>query len=343
MMRALVWTGPGCLELQERPAPEPGEGEVLIESKAVGVCGTDLHIFEGHLSVSRPPLVLGHEAAGVVVRVGKNVRDSQPGDRVLVDPNLSCGHCYFCDRGYPHQCRYRQTIGISGKDGAFAGYVVAPVKNTYAVPDSVSWEQAGAVDPLACALHALDLIPAPTAESVAIFGAGPSGLCFLQLCRLRGVPNVVVVDLNDRRLEVARSLGAHHILNPDGVDVVQAMRGLTKDLGIDLAIEASGSPKALLDGLKVTRNKGNLLVYAVYAKPVDGFDFQDQHRREITIYGSSGSPDSYPEAIRLVGSGKINVQAFVSHRLQLEELPRFFADGIIQQQRDGYLKAVVFL
>lgn len=99
----------------------------------------------------------------------------------------------------------------------------------------------------------------------------------------------------------------------------------------------------LLDSLKITRNKGNLLVYAVYAKPVDGFDFQDQHRREITIYGSSGSPDSYPEAIRLVGSGKINVQAFVSHRLRLEELPHFFADGIIQQQSDGYLKAVVLL
>jgi L-iditol 2-dehydrogenase len=226
------------------------------------------------------------------------------------------------------------------KDGAFADYFLAPAKNAFRVPESVTWEEAAAVDPLACAIHALNLVPRETSESIAIFGAGPSGLCFLQLCRLRNASKIIVIDKVESRLALAAILGADSTVNADDVDSAARVRQLAGGLGVHLAIEASGAPEAIRQCIKATRNKGKIIVYGVYPGTVDGVDFQDQHRREITIYGSSGAPDSFPTAIKFIRSRRVDVQSFISHRMRLDELPRFFVDA---ERRRNCLKAVVIL
>lgn len=331
------------MQMQKRPLPEPGPGQILIRTRAAGVCGSDLHIFLGRFAPARPPLILGHEACGVVTTLGPGAGDFKAGDRVLINPNFSCGSCLYCREGHPHQCLERETLGMTaGRDGAFAEYFLAPARNALPLPDSVEWEQAALVDPLACAVHALNLVP-PARETVAIFGAGPSGLCFLQLSRLRGATNIIVVDPLQARRAAARRLGANHTLNPEEVSVPQAVRTLTEGLGVHLAIEASGSPAAVSSSIQATRNRGSVLIYGVYSSPVDGVDFQDQHRREITIYGASGAPESFPTALDLIASGRVDVGPLISHRLHLEELASFFQDGIIQDRKQNYLKAVVLL
>ncbi|MGH9341447.1 MAG: zinc-dependent alcohol dehydrogenase [Acidobacteriota bacterium] len=339
-MQAAVWTGAGQLDIQERPVPEPQSHELLIENKAVGVCGSDFHVYQGQFWPAVPPLILGHEAAGVICGLGKDVRGFHAGDRVVINPSLYCGHCHFCRQGYPNQCLQRETIGMTRRDGAFADYFTVPAQNAHLLPPSVEWETAALVDSLACAIHALDQAPFHKSEAVVIFGAGPAGLCFTALSSLREASPLIVADVAVQRLGVAYRLGAHYTVDAGTTDAVEFVLNLTDELGAHLSIEASGAPQAILQCLKATRSRGKVLVYGIYCAPVNGVDFQDQHRREITIYGSSGALGSYPEAIELIASRRLGLQPIISHRLCLQDLPDFF-EKVVQHRPENYLKAVV--
>lgn len=341
-MRALVWEGPRSVAVRVKPVPRPAAGEVLIRSKAVGLCGSDVHIYEGHFAPAVPPLTLGHESAGVVEEACGDSR-IHAGQRVVVSPNVGCDACHFCRRGSPHQCLQRRIIGMAGWDGGLADYFVAPVRNVFPMPDAVTWEDGASMDSLACALHGVSKLPIPLGESVAVFGAGPSGLCFIQLCRLRGASQIIAVDPNEWRLREAARYGADHIVNPAREDPVAAVRAFTQGLGADTVVESSGALAAVPACVRAARSCGKVLTYGIYSAPVDGVDFQDQHRREITIYGSTGAPDSYAASVELVASGRVRLGSMVTHRVALEDAPRFFADGVIRDAKDGCLKAIVML
>lgn len=316
-----MWTGPEKLEILERPVPVPQAGQVLIRSRAVGLCGTDVHLFEGVFAPAVPPLTPGHEAAGVLAVI--HAGDAMPfrvGDRVVVNPNVGCGRCRYCLLGRAHHCMDRRIIGLAGWDGGLAEYFLAPAANVFVMPDAVSWLDGACMDNLANAVHGLDLVPRPAGETVAIFGCGASGLCFIQLCRLRGASRIIGVDMRGDRLEWAERFGADAVVDAGRDNAPDAVRSLTDGLGVDLAIEASGSLAGPGACIQSAATGGSVLIFGVYDKPVDGVDFQDQHRREITIYGSTGAPDTFQRAVDLVSDGSVRLAPMVTDGVKFEQV-----------------------
>ncbi len=339
-MRAAVWTKPLTIEMKEVERPRPGAGQVLVRTKSVGICGTDVHIWRGEFAPAKPPLILGHEAAGIVEEVGEGVENVKPGDKVVVDPALYCGKCEYCRRGAYYQCDHRGAIGMD-TDGAYAEFFVAPALNCYPLPEGMGWEEAAFVDTLACPINAMNLMPHRWGETVAILGDGPAGLCFLQLCRLSGASLVIVTGTEENRLRLAREYGADLTVNVHQQDPVEAIMEATQGRGVDTTIEACGAPEAVRQAIKVTRKQGKIMIYGVFAEPVDGVDFQDMHRREITIYGSSGAPWSYPAAISLIATGRVRVREMITHTFTLEQLDEALRTAA--ERRDGYIKGVVLI
>jgi L-iditol 2-dehydrogenase len=344
-MRALVWEGPGKLGISERAAPSPQAGQVLIRSVAVGLCGTDVHLYQGAFAPAIPPLILGHEVAGIVVEPTSNGRlpALKAGDRVVVNPSVGCGHCLYCLANRPHHCRNRRTIGLSGWDGGLADYLVAPAENVHLMSPGVSWEDGACMDNLANAIHALDLVPPRLSETVAVFGCGASGLCFIQLCRLRGAARIIAVDIQDDRLDWARRLGADHLVHAKRESAAEAIQALTDGLGVDLAIESSGAVAAPPACMRSASTGGRVLIFGVYEGLVNGVDFQDQHRREITIFGSSGAPDTFPRAVELVASGQVQLGSMVTHEVALDDVPPFLAAGLVPEGNGGHIRSVVMM
>ncbi|HWB83810.1 MAG TPA: alcohol dehydrogenase catalytic domain-containing protein [Bryobacteraceae bacterium] len=342
-MRALVWKGPGDLGISECVTPAPQPGQVLIRSVAVGLCGTDVHLYEGAFAPAVPPLILGHEVTGIVAKAasGRGSSSFKEGDRVVVNPSIGCGHCRYCLAERPQHCRDRKTIGLAGWDGGLADYFVAPVENVHGIPDAVSWADGACMDSLANAVHALDLVPRRLSETVAVFGCGASGLCFIQLCRLRGAARIVAVDVQDQRLDWARRFGADDVVHAERENVPAAIREFTGGIGADLVIEASGALTAPPACIRSAANGGRVLIFGVYEGLVDGVDFQDQHRREITIFGSSGAPNTFARAVELIASGQAQLAPMVTHRVCLEEVPAFLAAKLVPEGNPNHLKSVV--
>ena len=341
-MNALVWEGPHDIKLKAVGKPQPRKGEVLIKTKSVGICGSDLEIYKGGFAQAVPPLILGHEACGVVDEVTEEVTNVKAGDRVVVDPGISCGKCEFCRKGAYWQCDRRDILGMQQYDGAYAEYFVIPHLSCHPIPADMPWDEAALIDILADPLHAMNMIPLQIGESVAVFGPGPGGLCFVQLAKIAGASLVILVGTRDERLSLGRKLGADVTVNIKNEKVIDRIQEITNGRGVDVAIEASGSTQALADSLKATRKQGRVMVFGVYSENAN-LDMQDMHRRELTIYGSSGCPWSMPTAIHLIATKKVQVRPMITHRVNLEELESLFNEGIIEQRKEGYIKGVLLM
>ena len=219
-MKALVLTDYNQFSYQDWPAPQPGPEEVLVAVKACGICGSDVHGMDGSTGRRRPPIIMGHEAAGVIAAVGASARDWAVGDRVTFDSTIYCGQCDFCRRGEINLCDHRRVLGVSceayRQQGAFAEFVAVPQHILYRLPDGLSFEQAALVEPFSIALHALRRAPVRLNDTVAVVGAGMIGLALVQALRLAGCGRLMVVDMADDRLALARKLGATDAINPAG-------------------------------------------------------------------------------------------------------------------------------
>jgi 2-desacetyl-2-hydroxyethyl bacteriochlorophyllide A dehydrogenase len=342
MMKALVWEGPFRVCVREREKPCPGKGEVLVKTKSVGVCGSDLEIFRGGFAQAVPPLVMGHEACGIVEEAAEGVENVRPGDRVVVDPSIFCGECEFCKRGSYWQCDHRGILGMQGRDGAYAQYFVMPARSCFRLPDGLPWDEAALIDIVADPLHAMDMISLAIGETVAVFGPGPAGLCFVQLAKLAGASKAILVGTRQERLALGRELGADMTIDVRKEDVLERILEITGGRGVDVAIEASGSTSALAEGFKVCRKQGKVMVFGIYSEKAV-LDMQDMHRRELVILGSSGCPWAMPRAVDLVASKRVRVSPMITHRVDLEGLERLFMDGVMEHRRDGYIKGVLFM
>ncbi len=320
-MKAALLYRPDDLRVEEIPIPTPDENEVLIKVDRCGICGTDAHILHGRFPAPNLPLVIGHEFAGTVVHTGSRVEQVKLGQKVTVDINISCGVCYFCRINRKLFCPYVRQLGVHAA-GGMAEYVVAPAANVYVLPDSMSFEHAAYIEPLACTIHGQDRAQIAVGDSVAIIGAGPMGLAHTLLAKARGVAQVIISEPDAGRRKRAVELGADSVINPMEEDPIEAVRNATGGRGADVVIEAVGSPRTYEQTFGLVRRGGTILAYGaappdatIQARPFNIY------ANELTIVGSyAGTYETWPKAIALIESGRFDPSAIVDSVRPLVEV-----------------------
>jgi L-iditol 2-dehydrogenase len=326
-MRQAVLTRPGEIRIEEAPMPAPTGDELLVRVEACGVCGSDRAIFAGHHPIS-PPVVLGHEYAGTVVELGPRATGFNVGDRVVVDPNIMCGRCIFCRRGQVQLCQAITPLGIS-RPGGFAELSLVPAPNAYPIPQSLTFEEAALVEPLACCVRGIQQADVRLGAVVLVLGAGPIGLLLAQLARLRGASVVISVDPLAERREVAAMLAADVTLDAsDPAAVRDAVMSSTAGLGADVVIEASGRTSAATQSLELVQPGGTVVWFGacpqserVEVAPLWVND------REITIRGSNINPFTHQTALSLIEHHRVRVADIVSERVGLDALVGALGDA----------------
>lgn len=325
-MKAMIFEGPKTpLKLGEWPTPEPKQGEILVKVTACGVCHTDLHYIDhGVPTFKKPPLVLGHEAAGVVAKVGAGVTDRKEGDRVLLPAVLTCGHCDNCRTGRENICLNMRMFG-NDIDGAYAEYVVAPAKDSFIMPDSIPLVEGSIIaDAISTPFHAVKNRGCVRGgDHVVVFGCGGIGLNVVQVAAAFG-GQVIAVDVKAEKLEAARSLGALATINASEVERVdKEVRKLTGG-GADIGFEAIGNPNTIQTAFSCIRNGGRLVVIGYTDQNVTLNAGRIMYR-EMEIVGSLGCrPVDYPRLIGMVAAGRIKVKELVSHKFPLADLNKAF-------------------
>ena len=326
-MNALLLTEYKKLEITDMPVPEIGPDDLLVRVKACGICGSDVHGFDGSTGRRIPPIVMGHEAAGVVAEVGVNVKDFRAGDRVTFDSTIFCGKCFFCLRCEGNLCDNRQVLGVSPgeyrRHGAFAEYVAVPQHITYRLPDALSYEHAAMIEAVSVAVHAVGLTPVRLNDTAVVVGSGMIGLLSLQALRLAGCGRIIAVDIDDIKLERAAQLGASATLNSKKVDVVAAVREMTGGRGADLALEAVGATEPIQTALASIR-KGGVLTLVGNLSPKVELPLQSVVTRQIRLIGSCASAGEYPACIDLLARGDIKVDGLITAAAPLAEGPSWF-------------------
>jgi L-iditol 2-dehydrogenase len=326
-MRALLMNEYKRLELADMPVPEIAPNDVLVRVKACGICGSDVHGFDGSTGRRLPPIVMGHEASGVVERVGSAVKHLSPGDRVTFDSTVYCGRCFFCRRGEINLCDNREVLGVSTPEfrrhGAFAEYVSVPSHIVYKLPDSFPFEHAAMIEAVSIAVHAVNITPVTLGDTGLVMGSGMIGLLTIQALKLAGCARIIAVDLEDSKLEMARKLGAAITLNPKREDVAEAVKGATEGRGADVAVEAVGATAPIQTALAALKKGGALTLVGNVSPKID-LPLQLVVSRQIRVMGSCASCGEFPQCIDLMSRGMIQVADLISARAPLEEGPRWF-------------------
>jgi L-iditol 2-dehydrogenase len=341
-VKALVLKAYGQLEVEDVPPPEVGAGDVLVRVMACGICGSDVHGMDGSTGRRIPPIVMGHEAAGVVEKVGADVGTVRAGDRVTLDSTIYNPDSYFSRRGLVNLCDDRRVLGVSCEDyrrhGAFAELVSVPAHIAYTLPAGLSFDEAALVEPVSVAVHARHLTPLEPGDTVVVVGAGLIGLMTLQVLRAFGVRQLVVVDVEDDRLALARELGASHVFNSGTADVVSSVRALTEGRGADVAFEAVGIEPTVRAAVGAVRKGGTVTLIGNLAKDVS-LPLQSVVTRQIRLQGSCASSGEYPECLELIASGKVDVARFISATASLEEGASWFER--LRRREPGLMKVVL--
>jgi len=341
-MKALQMSAYKQLDLVDLPVPAPAEDELLIRIKACGICGSDVHGYDGSTGRRLPPIVMGHEAAGIVEAVGSAVTGFQIGDRVTFDSTVYCGKCFFCARGQFNLCDQREVIGVSTpafrRMGAFAEYVAVPARIAYALPENFPFAHAALIEAVSVAVHAAALSPIESDDTVVIVGAGMIGLLTLQAVRQTSAGRVFVLDIDDTRLSLAASLGATKTLNARSIDIIQTLQKLTTGRGADVALECVGTTDAIKLAVESVR-KGGAVTLVGNVSPTIELGLQSVVSRQIRLQGSCASNGEYPECIDLMASGKIRVDSLISAVAPLEQGASWFER--LYGREPGLLKIVL--
>ena len=341
-MKALMLKAYGQLEVQDVPPPGVGPRDVLVRVMACGICGSDVHGMDGSTGRRIPPIVMGHEAAGLVERVGAHVTSFAAGDRVTFDSTIYNPESFFSRRGLVNLCDDRRVLGVScedyRQDGAFAELVAVPSHILYSLPPGMTFEQAAMVEPVSIAVHARNLTPIEGGDIALVFGTGLIGLMMVQVLRHSAVARIVAVDVDPGRLALATELGADHVLNSAAADVAAAVRALTEGRGADVAFEAVGLEATVRAAVLAVRKGGSVTLIGNLAKDVS-LPLQAVVTRQIRLQGSCASNGEYPECLELIASGKVNVDRFISAIAPLEEGPRWF--DRLHRREPGLLKVLL--
>lgn len=325
-MKALVLAEYGRLELTDVQRPSPAKGEVLIRVAACGICGSDVHGYDGSSGRRIPPIVMGHEAAGIVAAVGDGVSSCLPGDRVTFDSTVSCGACAFCLRGEINLCDRREVIGVScgeyRRAGAFAEFLVVPERIVYRLPDAMAFPEAAMLEAVSVALHAVRVSGIQEGESALVVGAGMIGLLTLQAARVAGCRRILVADVDASRLRLAETLGADETLHLPGAELSREVLRRT-GTGVDVALEAVGRDDTVTAAIESVV-KGGTVVLIGNISPRVTIPLQTVVSRQLRLQGTAASSGEYPQAIELITSGKIQVKPLITAVAPLHEGPRWF-------------------
>ena len=321
-MKALLLEQYMQLGYQEVPEPTISPDDVLIRVKACGICGSDVHGLDGSTGRRIPPIVMGHEAAGVIEEVGANVKGWAAGDRVTFDSTVSCGQCYFCARGEINLCDNRQVLGVScgefRRHGAFAELVSVPARILYRLPDSLGFAEAAMIEAVSIAVHAVNITPKSLGDTAVVVGSGMIGLLTIQAAKAAGFARVFAVDLDDNKLAVALRLGADAVFNPKTVDVPKAIQELTNGRGADVALEAVGAAAPIKTAIMSVKKGGTVTLIGNIAPNIE-LPLQAVVTRQIRLQGSCASSGEYPACIELLASGAIKVDEMISARVPLAD------------------------
>jgi L-iditol 2-dehydrogenase len=325
-MKALVLSKYRSLEIAEVPTPGVGAGEVLIRVGACGICGSDVHGYDGSSGRRIPPIVMGHEAAGRIAAVGAGVTGLAEGDRVTFDSTIYCGACEYCRRGEVNLCDNRQVLGVSCGDysraGAFAEFVVVPARVVYKLPESISFAEAAMLEAVAVAIHAVSLAEISAESTALVVGAGTIGVLILQALRAAGCGRVFVSDVDATRLKMAKELGAEDVLSANDDTAAQILQR-TRGVGVDVAMEAVGRNETVNAAIASVR-KGGTVVLVGNISPDATLPLQRVVTRQIRLQGSCASAGEYPEAIALMANGAIRVKPLITAIAPLADGPQWF-------------------
>lgn len=329
-MKSAVFYGQHDLRVEQREMPAPGPGEVQIQVKACGICGTDVHIYEGDKGAAEvhPPTILGHEFSGVVTATGSDVEQFRAGDRVCIDPNGYCGACDFCRNGQVHFCEHMTGYGTT-KDGGFAEYCVVDASQVYRLGDNTTFAQGAMAEPVACCLHGIDMCDIEPGHQVVVIGGGMIGMLMLQLA---GAARVALLEPVEKKCEMGRKLGADVCIDPLHEDVKARLKeaGMT---WIRTVIECAGLPATMEQAIDLAGNKGTVMMFGltkpdaqIAVKPFQIF------QKELTLRASFINPHTQHRALQLIDSGRLDVESMVCRTIGLEELEHVLADPALRAE-----------
>ena len=341
-MKALILKEYNHFEYEEVPLPQIGDQEVLIQVKACGICGSDVHGMDGSTGRRRPPVIMGHEAAGVIEKTGNAVKDWTRGDRVTFDSTVYCGTCWYCRRGQINLCDNRRVLGVSCEEyrqyGAFADYVVIPQRILYRLPEKITFEQAAMTEALSIAVHAVEMTPIALGDTSVVVGTGMIGQLVVQVLRQKGCRTVIAIDVSPEKLQLAKQSGADVVLNPSVCDVIKEILDLTEGRGADVALEAVGATASIRTSVNVLRKGGNLTLIGNVTPQIE-FPLQTVVTREIRVQGSCASRGEYPACLEMIASGKVNVDMLISATVPLKEGSSWF--NRLYRKEEGLFKVIL--
>jgi len=330
-MKAYLIEKPNKGILTDEPIPVPADDEVLVEVKAAGICGTDIHIFKGEY-YGGYPRIPGHEFSGVVVATGKNVTKFKVGQHIAADPNIFCEKCDQCKANVQNFCEDMHAVGVT-RHGAFAQYLTVPERCVFDIT-GMTFTEGALVEPLACVVYGQEKAGVPLGGSVLIMGAGPIGLMHLQLAKMNGAAEVIVVDMFEHKLELAKKLGADKVYLADKFEKTEQINKY------ELVIDCTGVPKVVESSIKYVKDSGTMLFFGVCPdNSTITINPYEIFKRELKLIGSFALKKTYGKALKLARSGKINLSALVDKKLTLEDLPEYFNN--LSSVNRGF-KAVVY-
>jgi len=342
MMKALTLREYGKFEYGDAPDPVIADDEVLIEVQACGICGSDIHGMDGSTGRRLPPIIMGHEASGTIVKIGKRVEGWKIEDRVTFDSTVWCGECWHCRRGEINMCERRKVLGVSTPEyrchGAFAELVAVPARILYAIPDAVSFVEAAMTEPLSVAFHGVRLARPEVTESAVVVGAGMIGLLIIQVLRAAGCGTIIAADIDPAKLALAKKLGADHGIDSRAEDFADQVQALTGGRGADLALEAVGITAAIGAAISAVRRGGRVVLVGNVSPRIE-LPLQSVVSRQITLVGSNASQGEYPACMELIARKKINLEAFMSARAPLSEGAAWFER--LYRQEPGLMKVIL--
>ena len=330
------------MEFRDISMPSPGPGEVLVKLEYVGICGSDVHYFhDGRCGdfVVDGDFILGHECAGTVVELGEGVSSHQVGDRVALEPGITCGKCEFCKTGRYNLCPDVVFLATPPVQGCYMNYIAFPANMAFKLPDNIGTKEGALVEPLAVGIHSANLAQIKPGDSVLILGAGCIGLVTMLACKAYGATDITVVDIVPKRLEAAKKLGATHTINAAFTDLESEINKLTDGQGIEKVFEAAGSPATIVLTPHVVKRGGVIVLVGIAAVEEISFNFAKIMAKEIRMESVFRYRNIYPQAIAAISGGLIDVSGIVTHEFDFDDIQNAFESAI--RNKDEIVKAVI--
>ncbi len=338
-MKTAILKAPGRIDIEETATPEPGPDEILIRVRAAGICGSDIHAYDGLHPRRQPPVVLGHEFAGDIAAVGTQVQRCQPGDRVTVMPHKVCGACGPCRNGWTNMCDAKRLLGSTSWPGAFAEFVVAPEDTAYPLDPAMSYLHGALVEPLAVGVHAVRRGKVKLGDRVAVLGAGPIGMLSLLCAREAGAADLIAADLYDFNLAMAERFGADCIINSTREDLVSKVMAQYGQNAVDVAVIAAGVPALLDRAFEIVRKKGRIVLVAIFNHPVT-IDIEKSRLKEQDIIASSTYLHrDYLDALGLLRSKSKEIESIITHRVPFERIDE--AMRMVKHRTEDVIKTII--